>query len=420
MKQILNKYLVYFLMFCAIFAPPFFSFNIMYILCLFMGIKVLRECKGEILIKKRNNFYIYILISIYILFVVFLNEIREPNIYLNNRMEFLYQFFILIPCQFLMSDFFWLKVKKMENQYIKMKHFVFMACNIEGILVVLSYFFPVVRQCFLNIMLKNSGNTRYADMDFISYRAYGFADTLLDTFGYGMGLVVGLCILSKKINKLEIITIILCTFSVILNSRTGLAIILISVVMKLFSIVYGKKLKINVKTILYLSILILVVYVFISSGYISDLTLSWIMGGFESILDFVFRRNSNYTLGSMKNSMFTKDFWTLPNEFLAKLFGTGHSCFGTYKINGIASDVGYVNYIWVIGILGTCVLMFFIAFLFINKIKNTCCRSEKIDLLFLMISFYFMFIKGNIITYSAGTFITILFFMRKENSNVFN
>ena len=125
----------------------------------------------------------------------------------------------------------------------------------------------------------------------------------------------------------------------------------------------------------------------------------------------------------MKNSMFSKDFWTLPDSFCGKLLGTGHSCFGTYRINGVASDVGYVNYIWIMGIAGTLVLLIFIACLFIHKIKNRKDKYEKIDLIFLMTSFFVMFIKGNIITYSAGTFITILLLMYKpkeKENNVFN
>jgi len=423
MKQGLNKYAFCFLVFCAIFAPPFFKFNIMYILCLFMGLKLLKNKKFQFCIDNKTYLLTYICISFYAIVVVLFNELREPNIFFMNRMEFIYQFFCLIPCQFLMAIYFWSEIKQSKNQYMDMKKIIFGACDIEGVLVIISYLVPIVRQIFLNIMLKNSGNTRYSDQEFISYRAYGFADTLLDTFGYGMGLVVGLGILSKKKTKLEIITILLCSFSIIVNSRTGLAIVLVAIGIKICSVLFEKKMKINMKAIGIVCVLIVGIYFIVSSGYISSVTLSWIVAGFESVLDFVLKKNSNYTLGSMKNSMFSKDFWTLPDSFCGKLLGTGHSCFGTYRINGVASDVGYVNYIWIMGIAGTLVLLIFIACLFIHKIKNRKDKYEKIDLIFLMTSFFVMFIKGNIITYSAGTFITILLLMYKpkeKENNVFN
>lgn len=423
MKQYLNKYMFCFLMFCAIFAPPFFKFNIMYILCLFMGLKLLKNKKYRICINNKRYLLTYICIAIYVLIVVLFNELREPNTFFMNRIEFVYQFFFLIPCQFFMGMYFWTEIRKSSNTYSNMKKNIFLACDIEGALVVISYLVPTVRQLFLNIMLKNSGNTRYSDQEFISYRAYGFADTLLDTFGYGMGLVVGLAILSKKKTKLEIITIVLCFFSIVVNSRTGLAIVLVAIGIKICSVLFERKIKINMRAIGITCVLIIGLYFIVSSGYISLITLSWIVAGFESVLDFVLKKNSNYTLGSMKNSMFSKDFWTLPDSFCEKLLGTGHSCFGTYRINGVASDVGYVNYVWIMGIAGTLVLLIFIACLFIHKIKNRKDKYEKMDLIFFMISFFLMFIKGNIITYSAGTFITILLLMYKpkeKENNVFN
>jgi len=129
------------------------------------------------------------------------------------------------------------------------------------------------------------------------------------------------------------------------------------------------------------------------------------MGGFESILNFITGVKGEYRLGSMQNTFFTANFWKLPEDFLGILIGRGHSIYGTKKILGIASDVGYINYIWIFGILGLVFLLYLVYSFFYNGIKTYKVKKEII--IFLALAFYTMMLKGNIISYNSGTFITI-------------
>lgn len=91
------------------------------------------------------------------------------------------------------------------------------------------------------------------------------------------------------------------------------------------------------------------------------------------------KTEGTYTLGSMQNSLLSKNFYHLPTEGLAVLLGKGHSCYGSQmkSIYGYASDVGYINYIWICGIIGLIALMAAILKIFISVINHATSNYMK-------------------------------------------
>ena len=105
---------------------------------------------------------------------------------------------------------------------------------IEGVCAALAFLFPGVKSIFIFFMKQFSASNLYSNTWYITVRSYGFASTLVDVFGLGAALIAGICffygITRKKIYMAESIVIAIAT---ILNSRTGLLVYLISIVLSL-------------------------------------------------------------------------------------------------------------------------------------------------------------------------------------------
>jgi len=105
-------------------------------------------------------------------------------------------------------------------------------------------------------------------------------------------------------------------------------------------------------------------------------------------------------------SLFKDDSWRLPRG-AGLIFGTGHSVYG---VDGYAhSDVGYVNDIWLVGILGSAFMMTLIAMaviLFAKTDKRMICIS-----IFLVGAILIFQIKGRAIMANAGFITSMLIVM---------
>ena len=101
---------------------------------------------------------------------------------------------------------------------------------------------------------------------------------------------------------------------------------------------------------------------------------------------------------------------------MGMLIGFGHSCYGTRGIIGFASDVGYINYIWFCGFIGLILLLVCIIAIFNNRLKCSKLLFEQHMLMMLLITFFVMFIKGNVISHTAGTSLLILILVRSYST----
>ena len=97
----------------------------------------------------------------------------------------------------------------------------------QGFCAVLAFLIPPIRQLFVMFGDQELFTNDY----FLETRGYGFSMTLIDTFGYGMGLIGGYILLFKWSNmkKWEMITaLLLIMFTVAVNARTGILVLLIA------------------------------------------------------------------------------------------------------------------------------------------------------------------------------------------------
>lgn len=417
-KIMLKKVWLSMFIFLCIFAPPILPINILFVLSSISLLFLLVWRSQNILFSGSIYSFIKSLIVflVYVLLIMLLNMLYENvEILANNRVIVLYQLIILIPLQLINISYILEYSRRNNFSNYTLINLIISAGILQAVIALISFLLPNIRTLLLDVMSANTGKGRlYNNDEFISYRGYGFAETLLDTFGYGMGLIAGYCVIIGKEEKYKYyFYCIPILFAIMINSRTGLLIFILSLLPMVINSFKPKKIiRINVRKsingLFMIVLFCLIGYIFLQFADNNSKTFNWILSGFRSISDFFTHQDSGYSLGSMRNSLLDDRFWQLPSSFINLLFGSGHSIFGMYNVLGIKSDVGYVNYIWISGVLGLvwiCSLflsMFFKAFLNCNNI------TFRYIVLFNIISFFVMMIKGNIIGYNAGTFITLL------------
>lgn len=396
-------------LFTVIFSPPVLPFNTIYLTALLAAAWLFMAKRRSIVKASWNMFELLLLISVYILAVISINAIVDARAELtNNRIVVVYQVFILLPMQYLCAKYVSESLRRKHYTFRKILQLIVLSGLFEALLVVLAFVSPAVRRVLLAGIVRRGGIERVYESSYIlSYRGYGWADTLLDTFGYGMGLFAGLCLLCRQVGRVRYLYMVLFLFSTAVNSRTGLAIFLIAVLLWVTQQFKSRKLSRIAGVFLDVLCIDVVVTMVLDMEMFDGRTLSWISAGFESIWNFLTGKTVGYRTGSMQNSLLSSKFWQLPESLSGLLFGTGHSVFKTKEIIGISSDVGYVNYIWICGLFGTALLLSILLYWFRKGIRAAFDPELKAARVFVCLAFYVMFIKTNTLTHTAGTFLTI-------------
>lgn len=407
-------FLSFYAFFC-IFAPPIIpNINILLIVAFFSLINLFNSKKKAMLITKKSGinsfvkcysfscFYVVVLICLNILFS------DQQFLFKNNYLITLYRLFLLVPAQLVCIIYFIKKCEQKNYSLNRIYLILIYAGLIECVFVFIAYFFPNIQQLLLNIMAENTGNEALLIEYRFVYRGFGFASTLLDTFGYGVGILITIALFLAFSNKIQyIIFAFLLIASTILNARTGILISVVGFVCIIPVAFKNKSLKEIMKYLILTIVIIGLVIVF--TNYVinsNNPTLNWLKKGIESITYFFIGKDSQYY--DVSNVLFSKKFWTFP-EFPFFIFGTGHSAYGLSTMIGFHSDVGYVNSIWREGIIGLCLFIFTYMNMFIRAYKESKDTQIKYLIIFLVIAFLAMLTKGDMIAaYNPGNFLTLL------------
>src|SRR5699024_6530651 len=143
---------------------------------------------------------------------------------------------------------------------------------------------------------------------------------------------------------------------------------------------------------------------------------------FASIINFFIDGTLNAPGLDTASNLFSNRFWTFSNSLVKIIFGTGHTVFGNGFV--IQSDVGYVNDVWLFGIVGS--ILLYISFIYLGSyvLKNSQESLYKILTIGLIVSLFVFQIKGRAFMYSVGTstILIILFcisYIEKRNTDKF-
>jgi len=212
--------------------------------------------------------------------------------------------------------------------------------SLQGIICILMLIVPNFRQLALNLYyLGREENIFISQM-----RIYGISGdyTFFTPIYHGMLASVAFFYATFK-NRRYFVYIPFILVSVFLNGRFGLLIFLTGIFTLLVYLFYKKK--VSIKLAKYLFLLIILIIVFFSLLHsLTPHTYDWIISGFEELLNLIIYNERTGNVQILHDMLF------FPNG-AGLIFGEGHRVFGSNSGYPYSSDIGYVNDLFMGGLI---------------------------------------------------------------------
>lgn len=394
-------------MFLVIFAPPIMpKFRIV------MAIITITYILGSRQGKKKLSKYIFnSSLSIFIIGIIFflmhmfmmllINELIFQDTVQFSHYTGLYNRFIvplmvIIPCSLFL-------IIKMDQYKLEIEDFwtiIFGAELIETASVMLALVSPTVKSWFNHLALIMNGGALRENTWYITVRSYGFSESLLDSFGFGAGLIAGLAFIYgvMKNRKYLFLSFIMLIASLV-NARTGVIIYLIAVIMILaYQLVSGnlKKIMSIISGIIIFSIVGVLLWDVLVEYY--PATTGWIEEGLGDLSKILTGYKNDKNVTGFVSVVQTESWWELP-EFPRYILGTGHS---RYQAEGYThTDFGYVNDIWAGGIIG-CIVLYGSIIWFTLKSYRKMDKCYQIIMMYMVVALLAFNVKASAYTCNTG------------------
>lgn len=382
--------------FLVIFAPPVmpkFRFAIGILTAIYILTIRISEIKKVII---RTRIYVWaigiVFFLLHMFFMLLINELVYGDTVNFSHYTSLYNRFLIslieiLPC----CIYIIVKLNKYHCGIDRFFVIIFRAALIEAVMVALTIISPNIKFFFNQLALLINKDSLIENRWYVTVRSYGFADTLLDTFGWGTGLLAGLSLIyGVFIKRKYVIVSFVLLISPLFNARTGI----VMYALAFFTvIIYGFiKWKWKVIIQLVLGILLLIILLFITWQIIADYypaTAGWIENGLRDIAAVFFNHKTNSKEG-FGFWFYEKSWWELP-PIPRILTGTGHS---RYMAEGYKhSDFGYVNDIWAGGIYG-CIVLYGSALLFTMGIYKKLSKCYRVMVIYMLLTLFAFNVKG--------------------------
>lgn len=404
-------------LFILVFTPPVIpKIKIFHVLTFYsvfaIGIKYkmyvkefLKQANVKAFIKGMGIYFLYVVIA-EILSWTFEPVENSAYLYVTYKLICTY---IEIPicCCYLYAYCRQRKIKFVEIVYALI-HIGIIQLVIGGIMMLS----PTIKQFLVSLMQTNN-NGSMDDISFWEYnrRYFAFSGCMLDMFGWGFGIIAGLPFYIKKVKlKYLIISPFLLVIG-IMNSTTTVIIYLVMLAGGAAKMIIDEH---KIKKI-YLLLIGIIPLVF---GLGFQVMRLYAADSFKWFLNEIMAMLGDSNKGSFTN-VIDKRVWYLPESTIARVFGTGHY---VYAVKGFKhSDIGYINMIWIAGILGTLIL-----FVTLLSITRKCCeinRTYSYLFVIVFILFWVFAIKGIGIGINPGMACTLVIYLlasvSKENENLY-
>lgn len=402
-------------MFLAIFEPPILPVSFIYILGAFtVGLLLLKY--GTIFplylpnksgIIKVLNFFSISVAYLFFVGVIDIFFIEATDLF-SNRIRCINQIFVLSLIQFLLIWYLLQLAEELDYELNDIFKNMIIVGALQGVCAVAAYTIPSIRSLFIRFGDSTLFNNAY----FIERRGFGFSMTLIDTFGYGMGLLAGYLLLLKwdTHRVWKAISLVLMLFSIAVNARTGLVIFAISVVLK---VLQGEnKIKQIEKMIVALPIAYFGVFVLLPKAFkvgikSSNVTLKWIATDMQELYLALFSSSTgSYT--SLTEASFFSNFGNLPENIFELILGSGHSIYDTTAKLGFRTDIGYINLWWEFGLLGLIILLTFLFYWMLKPLRFVKRSDIRSIIILNFISYFLVLFKAILIGYNPGVFVNYL------------
>lgn len=412
--------------FLVIFCPPIIP-RLDVVLIIFSAAMIMLKYKASfmsVVVKSRMFFWVKVMIFLatyMILLPLPLSAfIYNDTVQIQHYISLVNRYGLLVVVDVVCGTYLFLELKSCGYKFEDFLKFTFYAGAIESFFSVSALIFPDVKRVLVLIMLQNTGSGLYSNTWYTTVRAYGFANTLVDLFGLGICIIASICFLYGLFKeKKYIILSIFISISTVLNSRTGLILYIVCIIGSILYLTVKGKIKYFLFGVALVALLFMIFDAVMKSSILDEYTKSWINAGIQSFQELM---ENGKTESDSMGVLFQEKKWILPDGI--RLFiGTGHS---RYEAKGYEhTDVGYVNEIWMCGLIGAIGLYI----MFIKFICSAVKRQKNIlaQCIGLMVFLgYFIFnIKAVTFGYNPGASIVLLLlfamnYFSKEKGNESN
>ena len=299
----------------------------------------------------------------------------------------------------------------LSSYYVKREYDIYDILNVliivgvmQAIIAIICFFVPSIKDVVVNNFLAKQFSD-YFTQDIIFYLSQLRLNGLSSGMTFTMPVVqalIGMISLYLAINRnlKYLIPVPLLVFSAIINARNAIVVLTYGIILIIIMLTKKKKTQIRLLITAALTVILVLFMMHIMNNQ-SNLVSQWILDGLNET--FSFFQGEKVQVGYYDTLM--SNFIIFP-EGLSLFFGTGKSIFGLDI--GLGSDIGYINDIWLGGLLFISIAYFAFLSYFI-KAYNKGDKLIKFIVLLFISTFLIMNIKGTIV--SNNGFINISVFL---------
>lgn len=403
-KEKIDKISYSLYLFVLVFAPPLIPYPHLFLTILSFLMLVTTYKRTAWTVLKKSGIYNWVLamvlLAMYTVCIPLpISMICGDIVNLSHYISVINRYGVLVVAVSVCATYLLCTAEKKRYSYDFLIECLINAGLIESSCSILAFLSPKVKNLFIFFMGKFSESYLYSNAWYITVRAYGFASTLVDVFGLGIGIIAGVCFFYGIIGKKRyIIESLIIAVATLLNSRTGVLVYAIAVALSIAYVVFKGNPKMVLTTFAAIGLLAVGALLVLEIMKTNEYTTGWVQAGVSSITNFL-RGGKSQGDNDAIALLFRDDYWNYP-PFPRILVGTGHSLYGA---NGyVHSDVGYVNELWLFGVAGCMLLYGNIADMCISLKKKTQISMFKYAAIFVMAAYFFFNIKGAALGYNPG------------------
>lgn len=342
-KSRIKDMFIVLLTFLFIYYPPLISINTLHVLAAISYVYILS--KSYLVNAVRNNFRNYGFILFAFFYLGFICIITGNA---ANALGVFVWLFEVIPITFMLVDM--IQKNRGQNKNASIWNYLIAAGILQAVISILAFAVPSFQSIIIQRMLDYGFKDVILKMS--GHRMYGFSYTLAFAMPVVQAILAAACIYKAFVkNIIYMVFAPLLLFSSIINARVGIVVFIIALIIALFA-----SAKITLKNIMVLFIICLMisllpkVFTYFLNG---TETFDWIETGMNSITDFIFEKD---TSGEYVEYATNAEKYRVPKG-LSFFFGTGN--ISTRGNAHYASDVGFINDMWLGGIFYVVPLLFY-------------------------------------------------------------
>lgn len=403
------------LMFLFIFSPPFIPrLNTVFVLTVIAFIYLIVNRKASwpyarYLCQRLKKPAILYVVAVAYAAIAILYSLSTNDINPSNYIEALYRFFLYsVPTTLCIVAASFAFHRQGHNIWYVVK-IIIAAGLIQSAIAVLMLLFPEFRQLLINVMLTNNGIDIATIPPWeLGRRYYAFSDSVFDTFGYGTGIIASLPLFYylKKRNYKVLVTVPFLLLLPLLNSVTGLVFFVVGLTLYIITLIAQAKGNVRSVTAIVFTTIVSILSIITVVSIVAPQSYDWAAREISATVTLGASTRGNITTFG---KLFNPNFWQLPTGS-GIVVGTGHTVYNADGFNH--SDVGYVNSLWLMGVIGSLLLYVSIALLYCIAYKNA--KHDgilPIIVIFLFICFALFEIKGMGISFSPGSAVSLFLIM---------